>query len=208
MITLEALRALRVLVIHPRDGDGETIMRQLLRIGCQIEEVWPPPRDLPDRIQVAFYCLNEETVQAMPWTGGPREAAVVAVVGADSPSTHRARGSPSIVRLLNDCCPQAVISKPVRASDVLTGLMSACSLARYERRLLLKVRKLEGTLRAARMVEKAKFILMRSKNIDERTAYRCLRESAMNQRVPIGKIASAVINASEIFAEDGGTALM
>ena len=86
--------------------------------------------------------------------------------------------------------------------------MSACSLARYERRLLLKVRKLEGTLRAARMVEKAKFILMRSKNIDERTAYRCLRESAMNQRVPIGKIASAVINASEIFAEDGGTALM
>ena len=206
MISLDALQALRVLVVHPQDSDGETIMRQLLRAGCQIEKIWPPPRDLPDRAQVVFYLLDDMTVQAMPWAGSLREVAVVAVVGAEPSSILNAR-SPSTIRLLNDCCPQAVISKPVRAVDVLTSLLSARSLFRYEECLLTKVRKLEETLRAARKVEKAKSILMRSKDIDERTAYRYLRESAMNRRVPIGNIASAVINASEIFAAGSGGAV-
>ena len=53
-------------------------------------------------------------------------------------------------------------------------------------------------------MEKAKGILMRSKNLDERTAYKYLRESAMNRRVSIGSIASAVIDTSEIFAKGNG----
>ena len=203
VISPDALQALRVLVVHPRDGDSETIMCQLRSIGCQTEELWPPPRDLPARVQMVYYLLDEATVQVMPWAGTPREAAVVAIVGADSSSTLRPN-SPSTYRLLNDSCPQAVISKPVRAVDVLTSLLSARNLFRYEERLMTKVRKLEETLRAARKVEKAKSILMRSKNIDERTAYKYLRESAMNRRMPIGSIASAVINSSEIFAEGGG----
>ena len=202
MVSLEALQALRVLVVHPRDADGETIRRQLLRVGCKIEDAWPPPRDLPERVSMVFYRLDEETVQVMPWTSGSRKAAVIAVVAGRSPSAP-CSNAPVTLRLLNDCWPQAVISKPVRAVDVLTSLMSARSLIRHEECLLTKVRKLEETLRTTRAVEKAKAILMRSKNIDERTAYRHLRESAMNRRVPIGSIASAVINASEIFAERG-----
>ena len=206
MVSLEALQALRVLVVHPRDADGETIRRLLLRIGCQIEDAWPPPRDLPERVSMVFYLLDETTVRVMPWTSGSRKAAVVAVVAGHSPSNPRPC-APRTLRLLNDCWPQAVISKPVRAVDVLTSLMSARSLARHEECLVTKVRKLEETLRTTRAVEKAKAILMRSKNIDERTAYRHLRESAMNRRVPIGSIASAVINASDIFAQYGeGTA--
>ena len=203
MIPLDALQALRVLVVHPRDNDGETIMRQLLSVGCQTEEVWPPPYGLPDRTQVVFYLLDEVTVKAMPWAGVPRQAAVIAIVGANSPSIRRPN-SPSTFRLLNHCCPQAVISKPVRAVDVLTSLMSARRLFRYEERLVTKVRKLEETIRAARKVEKAKGILMRSKNLDERTAYKYLRESAMKRRVSIGSIASALIDTSEIFAEGNG----
>lgn len=202
MISLDALQALSVLVVHPRDRDSETIMHQLLRVGCRTEEAWPPPRELPDTAQVVFYLLDEMTAQAMPWVGSLREVAVIAVVGAEPSSILHPR-SPSTIRMLNDCCPQAVISKPVRAVDVLTSLMSARSVFRYEECLLTKVRKLEETLRTARKVEKAKAILMRSKNVDERTAYRYLRESSMNRRVPIGSIASAVINASEIFAEEG-----
>jgi len=48
-------------------------------------------------------------------------------------------------------------------------------------------------------VERAKAILMKNKNIEEEEAYRYLRSQAMMKRVPIGVIASAIIDAKEML---------
>ena len=58
---------------------------------------------------------------------------------------------------------------------------------------------IEETIRSVRSVEKAKSILMKSKNIEEKEAYECIRKHAMNRRMPIGKVASAIIDASDVL---------
>ena len=38
---LRGLRSLKVVVIHPQDQDGEELLAQLHRIGCEVEVCWP-----------------------------------------------------------------------------------------------------------------------------------------------------------------------
>ena len=64
-----------------------------------------------------------------------------------------------------------------------------------------KIAKLEDTLRSYRKVEQAKAILMNQRAIGEPEAYNFLREQAMRRRVPVGVIASAVVELSEVLAE-------
>lgn len=190
MLSLEALQQLRVLVVHPRDPDGETIVRHLQRIGCQVESLWPPPAKLPSRVDVVYYLIDDQTRRSLPWFSDVPPAAVVAVLEHETPDT---------LGLLSDCSPQAVLSKPADPFAILTSLISARSIFRYEERLHTKIRKLEETIRSVRAVEKAKSILMKNKQIEEKEAYEYIRKHAMNRRMPIGKVASAIIDASDIL---------
>lgn len=188
----ESLSYLKALVVHPPDQDQETIVRQLRRSGCHVEAMWPPPNVIPESIDLVYFLIDEHTSHALPWSGTRPTFAIVAILQ---------QGAASLARLVVDSTPHAVLNKPVNESDVLTSLFVARSLFRYEERLHTKVRKLEETLRSIRKVEKAKSILISSKKIGEKEAYEFLRKSAMKQRVPIGKIAAAVIEASDIFSQ-------
>ena len=190
MPSLEVLQQLRVLVVHPHDPDGATIIRHLQLIGCQVEAMWPPPAKLPDRTDVVFYLIDDQTRRSLPWFADLPPAAIVAVVEHDTPD---------VLGLLSDCMPQAVVSKPANPFAILTSLVVARNIFRYEDRLHTKVRKLEETIRSVRAVEKAKLILMKSKNIEEKEAYEHIRKHAMNRRMPIGKVAPAIIDASDIL---------
>jgi AmiR/NasT family two-component response regulator len=190
MPSLDTLQQLRVLVVHPRDPDGETIIRHLQRIGCQVEGMWPPPAKLPERIDVLYYLIDDQTRRSLSWFADLPPAAIVAVVEHETPD---------VLGLLSDCSPQAVVSKPADPFAILTSLIVARSIFRYEDRLHTKLRKLEETIRSVRTVEKAKSILMKSKNIEEKEAYEHIRKHAMNRRMPIGKVASAIIDASDIL---------
>lgn len=176
--------------MHPRDPDGETIIRHVQRVGCQVEVMWPPPAKLPERIDVVFYLIDERTRHALPWFADQPPAAIVAVVQHDAPD---------IIGLLTDCSPQAVVSKPAEPFGILTSLIVARNIFRYEERLHTKVRKIEDTIRSVRMVERAKTILMKSKNFEEKEAYEYLRKHAMNRRIPIGKVASTIVDASDLL---------
>jgi hypothetical protein len=44
---IEDLRGARVLVVHPRDAEGDALIDQLKRIGCNVRGMWPPPSELP-----------------------------------------------------------------------------------------------------------------------------------------------------------------
>ena len=190
MPSLDALQQLRVLVVHPHDLNGETIIRHLQRIGCQVEGMWPPPAKLPERIDVVFYLIDDQTRRSLPWFADLPPTAIVAVV------EHEA---PDVLGLLSDCSPQAVVIKPADPFAILAALIVARNIFYYEDRLHSKLRKLEETIRSVRTVEKAKSILMKSKNIKEKEAYEHIRKHAMNRRMPIGKIASAIIDASDML---------
>ena len=191
MSSLDALQQLRVLMVHPRDADCEQISRCLRRIGCDVETTWPPPTELPSGVDVVFLLIEERMRHSASWVGNTASAAIIGIV---SPETH------DVLRLLADIGPHSVVNKPADPFAILTSLTVARNIFRYEGRLHTKVRKLEETLRSVRRVEKAKTILMRTKNIREEEAYEYLRRHAMNKGLPIGKVASAVIDASEVLS--------
>lgn len=191
MSSLEALRRLRVLVVHPDDADGGAITQHLRRIGCQVETLWPPTVEFPAGRDVVFYLVNDQTRGSLPWHAVRPNAAIVAIVDRDAPD---------VLGLLSDSSPHAVLGKPAEPFGILTSLTVARNIFRYEERLYTKVRKLEETLRSVRKVEQAKTILMRTKKIEEQEAYEYLRRHAMNRSLPIGKVASAVIDAEDMLS--------
>jgi AmiR/NasT family two-component response regulator len=186
------LQGLRVLVLHPRDRDGETLVRQAQRLGCDVRHEWPPDAK-PGTDADLVICLVDESTRDML-----DPAHTAAVVGVVVP------GDAAALKLLAANAAHAVILKPVDAAAVLTNLIVAHNNARYERRLLSKISKLEETLRSARKVERAKAILMQRRNFDEPEAYAFLRTLAMRRRVPIGEVATAVIESSEMLSGDAG----
>jgi AmiR/NasT family two-component response regulator len=183
-------RGLRVIVAHPRDSNGELLFRYLQRLGCAVELLWPPTEKLVRDIDV-LVCLMDKQADRM--LESCSSSAAVAVVGIADPN------DPGTLRMLNDLTPHAVLNRPFELSAVLSNLIVARSNLRYQRRLLSKVAKLEETLRSFRMVERAKTILMEQRRIAEPEAYAYLREQAMRKRVPIGAIASVVVDSREVL---------
>jgi AmiR/NasT family two-component response regulator len=138
----------------------------------------------------AAYWLLAGRPRALPTASEETDTALIAVLEP---------GVAELQRLLGDCSPHAVLSKPLHPFAILTSLMAARSVARYERRLKAKVRKLEETLRSIRQVEQAKVILMRVRNFGEQEAYEFLRKRAMDRRVPVGSVAAAIIEANDFL---------
>jgi AmiR/NasT family two-component response regulator len=118
-----------------------------------------------------------------------------AVVGIVDP--HEA----ACLRLVAEVTPHAVIVRPVDQAAILPNVVLARNTAKYQLRQLGKIAKLEETLRSYRKVEQAKAILMQQRAIGEPEAYNFLREQAMRRRVPVGVIASAVVDLNEVLSE-------
>lgn len=186
-------RQLRVVVAHPRDPDGEILLRHLQRLGCRVDHLWPTPDQLDADADIVFCLIEPET---RPFCASLIEKAHAALVGVVDP-TH-----PRSMQLLADVNPLAVLTKPVDSAALLTNLVVARNNSRYQRRLQSKISKLEETLRSVRKVERAKTILMEKRHIDESEAYAYLREQAMKKRVPIGVIATVVVESNDVLSDE------
>nr|WP_210286885.1 ANTAR domain-containing protein [Ancylobacter tetraedralis] len=188
------MRNTRIAVVHPRDQDGDDLVRQLQRIGCQVQVVWPPPAQLPQPLDAVFFLLDRDTRSSMPWRMADLNIAHIAIVDYENPT---------VLKALLDSSAHGVLVRPIRASGVLANLVLALSMRGYESRLLAKITKLEDTLRTRRDVEKATRLLMSLRNLSEDEAYQFIRKQATAKRVPIGTIAGSIINAHAMLAELG-----
>jgi AmiR/NasT family two-component response regulator len=183
---------LRAIVSHPRDAEGELFIRSLQRMGAKVECQWPPA-DTVDRQSDFLICSIEPAARTLleiaTATAGP---AVLGIMDAHNSES---------LRLLSEVTPHAIIVRPVDQAAVLPNLVLARSNAKYQQRQQTKIAKLEETLRSYRKVEQAKAILMHQREIGEPEAYNFLREQAMRRRVPVGVIASAVVELNEVLSE-------
>ena len=55
-------------VIHPRDTEGEALIDQLKRIGCNVRGVWPPPATIPQDIDTVFQFVDGSEESIFPTT--------------------------------------------------------------------------------------------------------------------------------------------
>lgn len=187
---LREFAQLRITAIVPDDEDGQQLLRELQRVRAQVQASWPVPDQLPVDSDVTYCALVPDLARRVPWLPGEARTALVAVVPA---------GRPADLRALHDCAAHAVLHLPAQPQTVLTSLLLARSHFLYELRLRGRIEKLDDNLRTMRSVERAKAILMQQRSISETEAYHHLRRQAMERRVSIGALATAIVDAQELI---------
>ena len=103
------------------------------------------------------------------------------------------------VKVIRNCAPHGLLQSPVTEKSVITSISYARDQFRYEQRLRSRIDKLDENLRAMRSVEQAKAILMDTRRIGEEEAYRVLRRTAMERRVKLGALATAIVDSHELL---------
>ncbi len=75
------------------------------------------------------------------------------------------------------------------------------TISRYRAfaRLKDELEEARSQLEERRVVDRAKLILMKAKNIDEQTAYGLIRRTAMNEKKRLVEIAQSIITAAELL---------
>jgi AmiR/NasT family two-component response regulator len=191
---LRELRSLRVLVFHPDDHDGQELIGQLGRIGCQVKAFWPPLDKLPEEADLILFAMRPEILSMdLPWLRKEGLPPMIPVVNYENPV---------IVEAVLQLNAYGVIASPVKSSGLLTAIAVAVHQAEKSRTREKYVLRLEQRLTAQRKIAKAKAILMLSRSISEEEAYNLIRNRAMAKRMTTEEIADAVIKANEILGPD------
>jgi len=92
----------------------------------------------------------------------------------------------------------AWLIKPVTDTNLITSI--GVALRNYKRiqELEKEIAQLKETIETRKLIDRAKGILMETKNISEGEAYKLLRRQSMNKCISMGKVAEAIILAHEI----------
>lgn len=192
---LQTLRALRVLILHPPDSEGQGLLDQLVRIGCRAETLWPPTKIIHDEIDIIFLLVEDkipDVVNSMLHEFGDVRPTLIGIAGYESPS---------VLKNVIDLQMNGVLSKPLRANGILTSVVLARTVWLEQRRLCDKIMKLSEKLRNERLLDRAKAILMKVHSISEDDAYTRIRSQAMAKRVTTIEIAQSIINAADILGD-------
>ncbi len=189
---LRDLRTLRVAVFHPADEDGEELILQLRRIGCQARAFWPPFPTLTEGTDVVFVAVRPNTT--IPDWSACRERlnpTIIAVVTYENPT---------VVEAVLNLGVESVIASPIKAFGLLATLVVARQINNQRRTLVKQNQRLEIKLAGLRRVAEAKSILMKARCISEDAAYQVMREQAMARRVTVEQIATAIVDANGILS--------
>ena len=191
---LKDLRDLNVVVIHPPDTDGESLVEHLKRIGCRAEPHWPAPNEMPVGVDILFTTIDREMhkrITKLLRRAPDPKPAVIAVVDYENPAT---------LQLVLESESLAVIGKPVRPFGLLTNLVITRNTWQSRKRQLERIAKLENKLAGQKRIAKAKSILMETQALSEQDAYKSIRTQAMAKRVSMEQIAAAIIHANELLS--------
>jgi AmiR/NasT family two-component response regulator len=186
---LRDIRTLKVVAVHPLDQDGEELLAQLRRIGCRVCRFWPAPATLPENTDIVFMAIRPETIsKPLPWLEGPGARPVIPVVSYENPIFIE------IMIQLNAYC---AVPSPVRSFGVLTAI--AVSLHQHKNRVALEryAQRVTEKFADQRKIQRAKSILMETRNLTEPEAHELLRSRAMGQRRSLEAVADTIVKAHE-----------
>jgi AmiR/NasT family two-component response regulator len=189
---LRDLRSLKVVVIHPQDQDGEELLAQLRRIGCEVEVFWPGLDCLPPNTGLVVMAVRPETLSmAFPWLGCANSPPVIPVVTYENPITIEA------VLQLNAF---TTIPSPVRSFGLLTAIAVALTQFKVSRTRERYIDRLEQKQAKVRVIQQAKQIVMDTRGVSEEEAYQLLRSKAMLKREQIEIVAGEIVKAHETLS--------
>lgn len=190
---VQELADLSAVVVAPVDDQTSLLLRELQRFRMRVRQVWPMPESVPGDADVVYCDYCNDLARRLPWIPGDARSALVVIV----PATEAIQAE-----ALSHATPNAVLSRPFTPNAVLSSLILARSQFGYERRLRSKIEKLDENLRSMRTVERAKAILMATRQMPETEAYGFIRRQAMDRRVSASAVAAAIVDSFELLGYD------
>lgn len=176
---------LTVLVASEPDTDGQFLVRELKRSRGMVSLVWPLPDRFPGDVDIVFSSFAEGLHERLPWMPGEATAALVLLLPQHGGYDLRA---------VRNCSPDAVLFRPYQAHHIATVLEIARSQFLYIKRLRTRIARLDENIRGARDIERAKAILVETRQMTEEAAYAFLRTQAMERRMSVAALASAFVD--------------
>lgn len=185
--TLRELNDLRVLVIHPHDGEAQLLVAHLRRIGCRPTHQWPMPVRLGTDTDVVLLTIEEGHRDAIltlatgfdEW--GPP---VIGIVEYENPAT--------LQLILQSGCA-GVIERPVRPFGLLTQLLLARTAWKQRLARLAALDALRADAHTS-LLTTAKTLLMTREGMTENEAHRSIQARAMHARASLHDMARIVID--------------
>jgi AmiR/NasT family two-component response regulator len=190
---VQELADLSAVVVAPVDDQVGMLLRELQRFRMRVRQVWPMPESVPADADVVYCEYSPDLARRLPWIPGDARSALVVILPATEPVHADA---------LCHATPNAILPRPFTPNAVLSSLVLARSQFGYERRLRSKIEKLDDNLRSMRTVERAKAILMATRQMPETEAYGFIRRQAMDRRVSASAVAAAIVDSFELLGYD------
>jgi AmiR/NasT family two-component response regulator len=190
---VQELADLSAVVVAPVDDQVGMLLRELQRFRMRVRQVWPMPETVPADADVMYCEYSSDLARRLPWIPGDARSALVVIL----PATEVVHAD-----ALCHATPNAVLPRPFTQNAVLSSLVLARSQFGYERRLRSKIEKLDDNLRSMRTVERAKAILMATRQMPETEAYGFIRRQAMDRRVSASAVAAAIVDSFELLGYD------
>jgi AmiR/NasT family two-component response regulator len=190
---INEVRGLNVLVIHPRDGEIDELLKQISRIGCNVAIAWPLPNEVPQGTDLIFIEITEALASdtlSLLGRDRPNRPTLIGIIGYENPS---------VLQGLIDLSVHAVVAKPLRPFGVMSNIMMARRIWHDNRGFADDLQKLRVKIDNVQRIADAKFILMRHHGINEKEAYKIIRSQAMAKRTSTLEIAQSIINADGIL---------
>lgn len=190
----EDLRSVNVGIVYPPGEDRDIVVRQLKRIGCHLNIYWPFPAEPPKDVEVIFFQVAQELEGNSRWTVTATDSTLIALSDYESPTT---------LKLLINTNAHGVIVRPFRSSGILSTLVLARSEKNFQLRQEKKIRKLEGTIKSRRQIEKAIRIVAERRDLNDTEAYEHLRRQATKLRISVAEVAIMLIDATDAMEKTG-----
>lgn len=189
---MKDLRALQVCIFHPQNQDGESLTKQIERIGCQIQAFWPPLVEPPPGTDIVFIAVNPDIIHHnFEWCRSVDAPPVVAVVTYENPT---------IIEAVLRIGAKGVIASPIRSLGILSALVLVRETSSEVKKLRRRVSRLEEKLDGIRTISSAQDILCQQRGMTKEEAYRMIREQAMCKRTTAEEIAAAIVHAHGILS--------
>lgn len=184
---LSSLRALKVMVLNPPGEVSDALVLQLIRIGCSVQQYWPPPKQFDLALDVLFVGVvqnrHHQEISKLIADGG-FGVTVIALVTYESPA--------ELSKIIELEC-HGVIIQPFEANRVLPTLVAARRVSEELSKLKLKNNNIQERLDKQADINRAKVLLMKEYDWGEKDAHAYLSHKAMELRTPILKIAQDIV---------------
>lgn len=181
--SLPNFRGRRALVLHRKDENRLSLVRQLVTLGLEVEILWPANNVPADSHDVIFFDADLGYDGLFAWPAGVPPLPLIAMMGSEAPGR---------IEWTLSCAPSAYLLKPIGSTGVFSALAIAFHTYSARRDLENTTAELERRMRTRPVVFRALLNVMAHFGIDDIEAYRLLRAESMNRRASVEELSTPI----------------